>query len=61
MAAPLLEEIRKRQDVQKALRDLRTVLDTQRIEVIEILCSDPSPPETFKPAPETCAEYRPQT
>ena len=54
-AAPLLADIREREDVRAALRELHATLDVQRREIVQMLCSDPSPPETFRPAPETCA------
>jgi len=58
--SPVLADIREREDVRAALRGLHATLDVQRREIVEMLCSDPSPPETFRPAPETCAQYRPQ-
>ena len=58
LSMPLFENVRKRDDFQATMAELRTTRDRQRAEVLKILCGSGPLPAGFRPQPQTCAEWK---
>jgi len=53
---PLLRPLTSREDYRAAINNLGSVLDAQRVEVLEMLCGPDPVSKSYQPAPETCAK-----